>query len=61
MTRPPRFPTGEVVRIAILVLLLVAVIVMKRQCGPAAQSLFRVLDSGKIADGGLTSPDTARK
>jgi hypothetical protein len=61
MTRPPRFPTGEVVRIAILVVLLVAVVVMKKRCGPAAESFFKVLDQPKIADGGLTSPDTARK
>ncbi len=61
MTRPPKFPTGEVVRIAILVALLVAVIVMKRRCGPAAESFFKVYDQTKIVDGGLTSPDTARK
>lgn len=61
MTRPPKFPTGEVVRIAILVVLLVAVIVMKQRCGPAAQSFFKVYDQPKTVDGGLTSPDTARK
>ena len=61
MTRPPRFPTGEVVRIAILVVLLVAVIVMKQRCGSAAQSFFKVYDQPKTTDGGLTSPDTARK
>jgi len=61
MTRPPRFPTGEVIRIAILVLLLVAVVIMKRRCGSAAESMFKAFDTPKIADGGLTSPDTARK
>ena len=61
MTRPPKFPTGEVIRIAILVLLLVAVIVMKQRCGTAAQSFFKVYDQPKSVDGGLTSPDTARK
>jgi hypothetical protein len=61
MTRPPKFPTGEVVRIAILVVLLVAVIVMKQRCGPAAESFFKVIDQPKTSDGGLTSPDTARK
>lgn len=59
--RAPRFPTGEVLRIVILVVLLVAVIVMKSRCGPAAESFFKVYDAAKIADGGLTSPDTARK
>ena len=61
MTRAPKFPTGEVVRIAILVVLLVAVIVMKQRCGSAAQSFFKVYDQPKSVDGGLTSPDTARK
>ena len=61
MTRPPKFPTGEVVRIVILVVLLVAVIVMKSRCGPAAQSFFKAIDAPATADGGLTSSDAARK
>jgi hypothetical protein len=61
MTRRPPFPTAQVVRILILVVLLVAVLIMKRQCGTAAQNLFRVIDSAPTADGGLTSPDAARK
>jgi hypothetical protein len=51
MARPPRFPTGEVVRIAILVVLLAAVVVMKRRCGKAAENLFRAFDQ-PVADGG---------
>ncbi len=51
MARPPRFPTGEVVRIAVLVVLLVAVIVMKGRCGKAAESMFHAFDQS-AADGG---------
>ena len=61
MSRPPPFPTGQLVRIGILVVLLVAVLVMKSRCGPAAENLFKVLDAPKSSDGGLTSPDTPRK
>lgn len=61
MSRPPPFPTGQLVRIAILVALLVAVLFMKSRCGPAAESLFKVLDTPNSTDGGLTSPDTPRK
>ena len=61
MSRPPPFPTGQLVRIGILVVLLVAVLVMKRQCGPAAENMFKAFDAPKTSDGGLTSPDTARK
>jgi hypothetical protein len=61
MSRPPPFPTGQLVRIGILVVLLVAVLVMKRRCGPAAENLFKALDAPKSTDGGLTSPDTPRK
>ena len=61
MTRPPAFPTGQVVRIAILVVLLVAVIVMKSRCGSAANSMLKAFDAPATSDGGLTSPDTARK
>ncbi|MCU1280509.1 MAG: hypothetical protein JWM53_4055 [bacterium] len=61
MSRPPAFPTGQLVRIGILVVLLVAVVVMKSRCGPAAESMFKALEPPKNADGGLTSPDTARK
>jgi hypothetical protein len=61
MTRPPAFPTGQVIRILILVVLLVAVLVMKSKCGPAAENLFKVIGSAPTSDGGLTSPDAARK
>jgi hypothetical protein len=61
MSRPPPFPTGQLVRIGILVVLLVAVLVMKSRCGPAAESLFKAIDASKTVDGGLTSPDTPRK
>lgn len=52
MARPPRFPTGEVVRIGILVVLLVAVIVLKDRCGKGAENFFRVIDQ-PVADGGF--------
>ncbi len=61
MTRPPAFPTGQLVRIAILVVLLVAVVVMKNRCGKAAEQLFRAIEVPQISDGGLTSTDTPRK
>lgn len=61
MSRAPAFPTGQLVRIAILVVLLVAVLVVKSRCGPAAESMFRAFDPPRTSDGGLTSPDTARK
>ena len=61
MSRPPAFPTGQVVRIVILVVLLVAVLVMKSKCGPAAENLFKVMDAPLTSDGGLTSSDAARK
>ncbi|HEX8951677.1 MAG TPA: hypothetical protein VF997_16025 [Polyangia bacterium] len=61
MTRPPPFPTGQVVRIAILVVLLVAVVFMKSRCGPAANNLFKAFDAPPTTDGGLTSSDAARK
>jgi hypothetical protein len=61
MSRPPAFPTGQLVQIAILIVLLVAVILMKSRCGKAADSLFKAFDAPPTSDGGLTSPDTARK
>jgi len=61
MSRPPPFPTGQLVRIGTLVVLLVAVLFMKSRCGPAAENLFKALDAPKSSDGGLTSPDTPRK
>jgi hypothetical protein len=61
MSRPPSFPTGQLVRIGILVVLLAAVIVMKSRCGTAAESMFKAFDAPRTVDGGLTSPDTARK
>jgi hypothetical protein len=61
MSRAPTFPTGQLVRIGILVVLLVAVVIMKSRCGTAAESMFKAFDAPKSVDGGLTSPDTARK
>jgi hypothetical protein len=61
MSRPPRLPVGQLVRIGILVVLLVAVVVMKSRCGTAAESMFKAIDAPVTADGGLTSPDAARK
>jgi hypothetical protein len=48
------FPTGQVVRIVVLVVLLVAVIVMKRRCGTAAEQMFKAFDT-PASDGGLDS------
>ncbi len=61
MKRAPRFPTGQLIQIAILVVLLVAVVIMKSRCGSAAESMFKAFDAPPTADGGLTSPDAARK
>jgi len=52
MARPPQFPTGQVVRIAILAALLIAVIVMKSRCGTAAEQMFKAFDTPH-SDGGL--------
>jgi hypothetical protein len=48
------FPTGQVLRIAVMVVLLVLILVMKRRCGPAAEQMFRAFDS-PASDGGLDS------
>jgi hypothetical protein len=48
------FPTGQVLRIAVLVVLLVAVIIFKRRCGSAAEQLFKAFDVS-ATDGGLDS------
>jgi hypothetical protein len=61
MSRAPKFPTGQLVQIGILVALLVAVVIMKSRCGTAAESMFKAFDAPLTADGGLTSPDAARK
>jgi hypothetical protein len=61
MSKGPRFPTGQLVRIGILVVLLVAVLFMKSRCGPAAESMFKAFDAPVTSDGGLTSSDAARK
>ena len=64
MSRAPAFPTGQLVRIGTLVVLLVAVLVMKSRCGSAANSMLKAFDAPPASvagDGGLTSPDTARK
>ena len=45
MSRPPTFPTAQVVRIAVLVALLVAVIVLKGRCGQMGGQLFRTFDA----------------
>ena len=52
MARPPQFPTGQVVRIAILAALLIAVIVMKKRCGTAAEQMFKAFDAPSVSDGG---------
>jgi hypothetical protein len=59
--RPPAFPTGQVVRIFILAALCVAIIVMKKRCGTAAENMFKAIETPQNVDGGLTSPDTPRK
>ena len=61
MSRAPAFPVGQLVRIGILVVLLVAVVFMKSRCGTAAESMFKVIDAPLTSDGGLTSSDAARK
>ena len=61
MTRAPKLPTGQLLQIGILIALLVAVVIMKSRCGPAAESLFKAFDAPPTADGGLTSSDAARK
>lgn len=50
MSRPPRFPTAEVVRILVVLALLVAVTLFKGRCGPAAATLLRAVDAP--VDGG---------
>ena len=52
MRKAPRFPTGEVVRIAVLVVLLVGIIVLKSRCGRAASSLIHAFDVTAPSDGG---------
>jgi hypothetical protein len=66
-------PAGQLVRIAITIVLLVAVVVMKQRCGKAAIEMFRAFDirgdggamrtsDGGIGDGGakaLTPVDAA--
>jgi hypothetical protein len=46
--------TGQLLRIVVLVLLLVGVVLMKRRCGRAAESMFRAFDITNV-DGGLDS------
>lgn len=46
--------TGQLIRIALLILMLVAVVIMKRRCGPAAESMFHAFDV-PVTDGGLDS------
>ena len=49
MSRPPPFPTGQLVpHRASSSVLLVAVLVMKRRCGPAAESMFKAFDAPTI-------------
>ena len=51
MARPPAFPTGQLVRILVLVVLLVAVVIMKSRCGTAAEQMLKAFD-GPATDGG---------
>lgn len=63
------FPTGQVIRIAITVVLLVAVVIMKQRCGKAAIEMFKAFDvrsdggpPARVNDGGakaLTPVDAA--
>jgi len=50
--RPPPFPTGQVIRILLLVAMLVGVVVLKKRCGTAAEQLFKVIDV-PASDGGV--------
>jgi hypothetical protein len=54
------FPTAQVIRIAITVALLVAVVIMKQRCGKAAVEMFRAFDqpAGVRLDGGAPKPLT---
>jgi hypothetical protein len=47
------FPTGQVIRIAVTVALLVAVLITKQRCGKATVELFRALDQRPHIDGGV--------
>ena len=59
--RAPAFPTGQVVRIVMLLGLCIAIIVLKSRCGTATEQLFKAIGTPQNVDGGLTSPDTPRK
>jgi hypothetical protein len=52
-----KFPTGQVVRIALTVALLVAVIVLKQRCGAATGELFRALEQGPNGQNGSRRVD----
>jgi hypothetical protein len=54
----PKIPLGQLWTIAFTIALLVAVIVLKGQCGAAVGNMFQVIDAN--SDGGLTKPDTPR-
>jgi hypothetical protein len=46
--------TGELLRIALLLVLLVAIIVMRGHCGTTAGRLFRAFEVKPAVDGGGT-------
>ncbi len=56
-------PTRQLITIVMTVAALVGILVLKRQCGAAVGNMFQVIDTrfDGGSDGGLTSPDTARK
>jgi hypothetical protein len=63
MARRSSLPMGQIITIVMTIAALVGVIVLKRQCGSAVGNLFQAIDTRVDggSDGGLTSPDTARK
>ena len=63
MRRRSSVPTGQIITIVMTLAALVGVLVLKRQCGSAVGNMFQAIDTrvDTGSDGGLTSPDTARK
>ena len=55
------FPTGQVIRIVITTVLLVAVLVMKQRCGKAAIEMFRAFDAHVDAGGTTNARDGGAK
>jgi hypothetical protein len=61
--RSPSLPAGQIITILMTIAALIGILVLKRQCGAAVGNMFQVIDTRGDggSDGGLTSPDTARK